>query len=455
MDQGKSDSNEVNNNNDHVSTDLSASSLNEVMIPKIDMTFISEDEVRNFYKSYAQNVGFGISKLGGKKGDDGKQKYFCFGCGKSGKTVSQVKNALYPRPSIKTNCKAKINVVIRNDDNFVISSVSLEHNHVLSPGKSRHFRFEAGGYENLTFDERKCRNYISKARRLSEDSETFIWLFKSWLTCMLGRAPKAIITDQCRAMAIAIEEIFPDSHHQNNDWLKSLYEQRNRWIPVYVKDKFWAGHSFCDNQPINNIMMTTTTSHSILSVLKNQELVTREIDILRCNTEHKILACLGFWRGLSGAKKAVYMMLVSCVSKLVEFCVMDPIAQDAWKRKFSSNAFIWKLLTSSIRAKPLQINYDKRDPNSVFSWLDRWTTISFSVPTAKSNRRINLKGQTNRAMEIESGKSRCVQNNSASNTATGLLTNTNNEPEKAKRNMKKANSSLVHNKTKDDINVKY
>ncbi|XP_042423585.1 protein FAR1-RELATED SEQUENCE 8-like [Zingiber officinale] len=161
------------------------------------MTFISEDEVRNFYKSYAQNVGFGISKLGGKKGDDGKQKYFCFGCGKSGKTVSQVKNALYPRPSIKTNCKAKINVVIRNDDNFVISSVSLEHNHVLSPGKSRHFRcnklldsttkrklelndqagitlsksfhslvVEAGGYENLTFDERKCRNYISKARRL-------------------------------------------------------------------------------------------------------------------------------------------------------------------------------------------------------------------------------------------------------------------------------------------------
>ncbi|XP_042380308.1 protein FAR1-RELATED SEQUENCE 6-like [Zingiber officinale] len=421
MEQGKSDSNEVNDNNDHVSTNLSPSSLNEVMIPKIGMTFISEDEVRNFYKSYAQNVGFGISKLGGKKGDDGKQKYFCFGCAKSGKTVSQAKNALYPRPSTKTNYKAKINVVIRNDDNFVINSVSLEHNHVLSPGKSRHFRcnklldsttkrklelndqagitlsksfhslvVEAGGYENLTFDERKCRNYISEARRLrlgdgdaealsnyfcrmqsrnsnffyvldldeesrirnvfwadarcraayhyfsdvvtfdttyltnsydmpfapfvgvnhhgqsillgcgllsSEDSETFIWLFKSWLTCMLGRAPKAIITDQCRAMAIAIEEIFPNSHHrlclwhimkklpaklgghaqyklikkqlknivynsltidecdanwmkmievfnlENNDWLKSLYEQRNRWIPVYVKDKFWAGMS--------------------------------------------------------------------------------------------------------------------------------------------------------------------------------------------------------------------
>ncbi|KAG6533924.1 hypothetical protein ZIOFF_007802 [Zingiber officinale] len=337
MEQGKSDSNEVNDNNDHVSTDLSPSSLNEVMIPKIGMTFISEDDVCNFYKSYAQNVGFDISKLGGKKGDDGKQKYFCFGCAKSGKTISQAKNALYPRPT-KTNCKAKINIVIQNDDNFVISSVSLEHNHVLSPGKSQHYRcnklldsttkrklelndqagitlsksfhslvVEAGGYENLTFDERKCRNYISEARRLrlrdgdvetlsnyfcrmqsrnsnffyvldldeesrirnvfwadarfrvaydnfsdvvtfdttyltnsydmsfapfvgvnhygqsillgcgllsSEDSETFIWLFKSWLTCMLGRALKAIITYQCRAMTIAIEEIFLDSHHR-------------------------------------------------------------------------------------------------------------------------------------------------------------------------------------------------------------------------------------------------
>ncbi|XP_074562280.1 protein IQ-DOMAIN 31-like isoform X2 [Curcuma longa] len=121
---------------------------------------------------------------------------------------------------------------------------------------------------------------------------------------------------------------------------------------------------------------------------------------------------------------------------------VNPIPQDAWKGKFSSNTFIWKLLTSSIRAKPLQINYDKRDPNSVFSWLDRWTIISFSVPTNKSKRRITLKGQTNRVMEIESGKSRRMRNNSASNAAAGQI-NTNNEPEKAKRNLKKVNSSPV------------
>ncbi|XP_042404608.1 chloride channel protein CLC-f-like [Zingiber officinale] len=36
-------------------------------------------------------------------------------------------------------------------------------------------------------------------------------------------------------------KMIEDFNLENNDWLKSLYEQRNRWIPVYVKDKFWAG----------------------------------------------------------------------------------------------------------------------------------------------------------------------------------------------------------------------
>ncbi|KAG6525466.1 hypothetical protein ZIOFF_015422 [Zingiber officinale] len=173
MEEGKIDSSEIKDKNDHVDQDPSTSSINEVKLPEIGMTFSSEEEVRIFYNSYAQNVGFGICKLGGRNGDDGKQKYFSIGCAKNGRKVSQAKNILYSRPSTKTNCKAKINVAIRNDQNFVITSVCLDHNHILSPGKSRHFRcnkvldsVEAGGYENLTFDERKCRNYVSEARRL-------------------------------------------------------------------------------------------------------------------------------------------------------------------------------------------------------------------------------------------------------------------------------------------------
>ncbi|KAG6631972.1 hypothetical protein CIPAW_13G125900 [Carya illinoinensis] len=132
----------------------------------------------------------------------------------------------------------------------------------------------------------------------SEDTETFTWLFQTWCNCMDGEAPKAIITDQDRAMKNAISLVFPNSRHrfclwhilkklpeklgshgafktglktgllncvydshiveefegswevliqkyklQDNAWLKSLYAERTYWAPVFMKDVFWAGMS--------------------------------------------------------------------------------------------------------------------------------------------------------------------------------------------------------------------
>ncbi|XP_028072411.1 protein FAR-RED IMPAIRED RESPONSE 1-like [Camellia sinensis] len=48
----------------------------------------------------------------------------------------------------------------------------------------------------------------------SEDTDIFVWLFKSWLSCMLNKPLKAIITDQCRAMQNAIEIVFPQARHR-------------------------------------------------------------------------------------------------------------------------------------------------------------------------------------------------------------------------------------------------
>ncbi|CAL5202796.1 unnamed protein product [Lathyrus oleraceus] len=40
---------------------------------------------------------------------------------------------------------------------------------------------------------------------LDEDTNSFVWLFKSWLRCMLEKALLNIVTDQCKAMKNAIE----------------------------------------------------------------------------------------------------------------------------------------------------------------------------------------------------------------------------------------------------------
>lgn len=130
-----------------------------------------------------------------------------------------------------------------------------------------------------------------------ETSETYTWLLKTWLSCMLGQTPTAIITDRNRAIQQAVVKVFPNARHRqcmwhimkripenlrgcteykeikktfkkvvydsltahefeedwrkmvekhglgDNEWLKSLYEDRHCWAPVFVKDTFWAGMS--------------------------------------------------------------------------------------------------------------------------------------------------------------------------------------------------------------------
>jgi hypothetical protein len=128
-----------------------------------------------------------------------------------------------------------------------------------------------------------------------ESTESFLWLFKSWLTCMKGRPPTAIVTDECVAIKAAVREVFPKTRHrindwyvvqsiseklgelpeyeafrtevqtviydslkvdefearwknlidrfglQENEWAIFLFENRHLWAPAFLKDAFWAG----------------------------------------------------------------------------------------------------------------------------------------------------------------------------------------------------------------------
>ncbi|CAL9012831.1 unnamed protein product, partial [Prunus brigantina] len=61
----------------------------------------------------------------------------------------------------------------------------------------------------------------------SEDTETFVWLFKVWLACMSRHAPCGIITNQDRAMKNAIEIVFPNTRPHWCLWhiMKKLHEK--------------------------------------------------------------------------------------------------------------------------------------------------------------------------------------------------------------------------------------
>ena len=98
-----------------------------------------------------------------------------------GKRCPLLKNIFNPKLSTKTNCQAKINVIIGNDGLSTISPVDLVHNHALNLQKS-HFQ--------------KCHNkinaYVMRRLELNDQvgitlSKTFhslkLWIWKFNLCC--------------------------------------------------------------------------------------------------------------------------------------------------------------------------------------------------------------------------------------------------------------------------------
>ncbi|KAJ6826635.1 protein FAR1-RELATED SEQUENCE 5-like [Iris pallida] len=130
---------------------------------------------------------------------------------------------------------------------------------------------------------------------VDETEFSFIWLFETWLAAMGGRSPISLVTDQNRAMAAAIAKVFPNTCHRfckwlilsrskqklahvysshpalkeelencvigsetvrgfescwvsiidkydlrKNTWLQALFNIRQRWVPLYLKDIFFA-----------------------------------------------------------------------------------------------------------------------------------------------------------------------------------------------------------------------
>ncbi|KAL0352665.1 UNVERIFIED_CONTAM: protein FAR1-RELATED SEQUENCE 1 [Sesamum angustifolium] len=136
------------------------------------------------------------------------------------------------------------------------------------------------------------------AKVADESKSTYVWLMRAWIRSMHGQAPKVILTDQDPALKEAIAEVLPGSRHcfclwhilskiqeklgyvirqhenfinkfykcilksqteaqfekrwwklvdkfdlRTDVWVQSLYDDRLRWVPVFMKDIFLAGLS--------------------------------------------------------------------------------------------------------------------------------------------------------------------------------------------------------------------
>ncbi|KAG7011835.1 Protein FAR1-RELATED SEQUENCE 5, partial [Cucurbita argyrosperma subsp. argyrosperma] len=130
---------------------------------------------------------------------------------------------------------------------------------------------------------------------INESEASFNWLFRTWLLAMSGRPPVSITTDHDAIIQSAITQVFPETRHRfckwhifkkcqemlshvflkhpsfeadfhkcvnltdsieefescwlslvdrydlrDHEWLQTIYSARRQWVPVYLRDTFFA-----------------------------------------------------------------------------------------------------------------------------------------------------------------------------------------------------------------------
>ncbi|KAB1209865.1 Protein FAR1-RELATED SEQUENCE 5 [Morella rubra] len=130
---------------------------------------------------------------------------------------------------------------------------------------------------------------------INESEASFVWLFKTWLMAMSGRPPVSITTDHDVVIRTAVTQVFPETRHRfckwhifkkcqeklshvflkhpcfeadfhkcvnltesieefescwlslvdgynlrDHEWLQTIYSARKQWVPVYLRDTFFA-----------------------------------------------------------------------------------------------------------------------------------------------------------------------------------------------------------------------
>ncbi|KAG6517140.1 hypothetical protein ZIOFF_020520 [Zingiber officinale] len=276
-------------------------------VPEVGMVFKNHQEVSKFYKRYARRVGFGIAIRRSAFTEDGHCLYLELMCCKGGRKRPEpkyrkrnsAKTNCPARIKVKLWGDGMLHLVVANIDHNHPVSPSMArfltcYRQLSGAAKKRADRNKGeideprspptmpldrlSALEELLFSESQHRSFVERA-------------------CMYGEFPKALITDHFKAIQSAVGQVLPNVRHrlclsqilkrvpeklggsadyrsinkalqkavydsltvdefeedwtrmvdiyglQGNEWIRSLYEFRLSWVPVYLKDTFWAGMS--------------------------------------------------------------------------------------------------------------------------------------------------------------------------------------------------------------------
>ncbi|KAI3974194.1 hypothetical protein MKX01_033445 [Papaver californicum] len=146
-------------------------------------------------------------------------------------------------------------------------------------------------------------------------------------------------------------------------------------------------------------------------------------------------------------------------------------------QKPSQIVFVSKLLGSSQSAMPLRLQYNMDEPNSYWSWLERWTIIHAWGPLPQTKNFADSKSQNNKVNNVETHTARSKRtvrrapsNGSVHSSSESAKPKRNlrkvpihsvdpapeqpqNEVDKVKRNLRKVSNSTIETETNDQLPV--
>lgn len=161
---------------------------------------------------------------------------------------------------------------------------------------------------------------------INESEASFVWLFETWLEAMSKQPPVSITTDHDRVIRVAVNHVFPDTRHRfckwhifkecqeklshvlsehqsfeadlhkcvnltesieefescwgslidrydlrEHEWLQAIYDDRWQWVPVYLRDTFFAEMSITQrSDSINSYFDGYINASSTLQVFVKQ-----------------------------------------------------------------------------------------------------------------------------------------------------------------------------------------
>ncbi|KMT05499.1 hypothetical protein BVRB_7g176230 [Beta vulgaris subsp. vulgaris] len=300
--------------------DSNATMASSDLQPREDMEFESHELAYEFYKEYAKSVGFGTAKLSSRRSRASKEfidaKFSCIRYGNK----QQSDDAINPRPSPKIGCKASLHVKRKQDGNWYVYNFVKEHNHELLPAQAHFFRShrdidplkndvrmrrrkilasvskQFSAYQNVRCLDSLKRSQHGKGRSLSldagdaqmlldlfmhmqeEDPKFFYAIPKQldhiniWLDDFLEMFNKCIYRswteEKFEKRWLKLLEKF---ELRDDEWLRSLYENRIHWVPLFMRGVSFAGLSTRSrSECLNSSFDTYVDSESSLTEFLEQ-----------------------------------------------------------------------------------------------------------------------------------------------------------------------------------------